>query len=124
MLWWSGLRAPAEVGSGLSSISRGRRRLPGVATRSPAGELCAKEELGTTRRILLRFVGALTGVAGDLRALLLDDAGCSDVCQLQGHNAHKMLRKRLLKWKSLGIWKTYWPVWRASAPPNPRLRLL
>jgi hypothetical protein len=56
-----------------------------VATRSPfaAGELCAKEELGTTRRILLRFAGALTGVAGNLRALLLDDAGCSDVCQLK-----------------------------------------
>jgi len=119
MLWWSGLRAPAEVGSGLSSISRGRK-----TTRSPAGELCANEELGTTRRILLRFVGALTGVAGDLRALMLDDAGCSDVCQLQGHNAHKMLRKRLLEWKSLGIWKTYWPVRRASALPNPRVRLL
>jgi hypothetical protein len=87
------------VGSGLSSISRGRRRLPWVATRSPfaAGELCAKEELGTTRRILLRFAGALTGVAGNLRALLLDDAGCSDVCQLRGQNAHKMLQKRLLK---------------------------
>jgi hypothetical protein len=24
----------------------------------------------------------------------------------------------------LGICKTYWPLWRASAPPNPRVRLL
>jgi hypothetical protein len=29
---------------------------------------------------LLRFAGALTGVAGCLRARLLDDAGCSVMC--------------------------------------------
>ena len=70
-----------------------------MATRSPfaAGELCGKEELDTTLRILLRFAGALTGVAGSLRARLLDDAGCSVICQLQDHNGHKLLLKRPLE---------------------------
>jgi hypothetical protein len=73
----SGLGAPAEVGAGLTSILRGRKGLPGVAKRSlfAVRELCAKEELhvDTTLRILLRFAGALTGVADCLRAP-------SDVC--------------------------------------------
>jgi hypothetical protein len=70
-----GLGAPAEVVSGLSSISSGRKRLSPFA----AEVLCAKEELDKTLRILPRSAGALTGVAGNLRALLLDGAGCSDV---------------------------------------------
>jgi len=77
------LGALAEVVSGLSSISMGLEGLLGVAARrSPfaAGELCAKEELDRTLRILPRFVGALTGVDFNLLALLLDDAGCSDIC--------------------------------------------
>lgn len=67
--------------SGLSSISRGLKWLPGVATRFSfaAGELCAKEELDKTLRTLPRPAGALTGVAGNLRALLLDGAGCSGI---------------------------------------------
>jgi hypothetical protein len=71
----SGLGAPAEVGTGLTSILRGRKGLPGVAIRSlfAVRELCAKEELDTTPRNLLRFAGALTGVADCLRAP-------SDVC--------------------------------------------
>jgi hypothetical protein len=77
-----GMAAPAEAFSGLSSISRGRKLFLGVATRSPfaAGELCAKEELGKTLGTLPRFAGALTGVAGNLRALPLDDSGCSEIC--------------------------------------------
>jgi hypothetical protein len=42
-----------------------------VATRSPFAQRessVAKEELDTTLRILLRFAGALTDVAGCLRA--------------------------------------------------------
>lgn len=61
----------------------GREGMLGVAGRRPplaAGDLCVVGELDKTLRTLPRFTGTSTGVAWDLLAPVLDDAGCSDNC--------------------------------------------